>query len=96
MHFLYLFFIVFVNKSDPNSCHSALFIPFIFNPAIGVFVQQPAQPFKIGTPFGVHVHANAVFAALDDSDVLIVNAFGIFIILLVLYFICNEVVQFIG
>ena len=93
MHFLYLFFIVFADKPDPNSCQSALFVPFIFNPAVGIFVQQPAQPFKIGPPFCVHVHANAVFAAFNDADMLVVNAFTVFIIFFVLYFICNKFIQ---
>ena len=96
MHFLYLFFIVFSNKPNPNSGQSTLFIPFVFNPAIGVFVQQPAQPFKIGPPFCVHVHANATVSSFNDTDMLIVNTFIVFIILFVLYFICNEFVQLFG
>lgn len=96
MHFLYLFFIVFSDNPNPNSCHSTFFIPFVFNPAIGVFVQQPAQPFKIGPPFCVHVHANATVSAFNDTDMFVVNAFIVFLILFVLYFIGNEFIQLIG
>ena len=96
LHFTYLFFAAFVHKPDPNSRHSALLIPLILDPAIRVLVQQPVQPFEIGEPFGVHVDANAVFAALDDSHMFIVHAFVVRIIRLVLYFICDEVVQFVG